>query len=242
MSTDRRYPPGTVPAATVTLILIGLLLAARALGVSMLLRGCDRPEPVEMIASPMPAASSTAIARSSAAVTASQSVRVTIRRVDQNPYTAEQTRPLRPQTKQPRDGKVDQFSSSPHKPAQAEEITIEVSQAITAAATSSAQASASIGNQAPPASFQSDHGRLGIIAATMPGLLAADLQLYRLDVSPVTRWLVDVPMEVGLDVAGNLEAGAVGVSAGGKAFVLAGGWSRWNLSGQGLALGLGLRF
>jgi len=46
----------------------------------------------------------------------------------------------------------------------------------------------------------------------------------------------------GLDAAVNLEAGAVGVTVGRKGFAGLYGWSRWNLSDHGLALGAGLRF
>lgn len=235
MSDDRRYPPGTVPAAIVTMILIGLLLAAGALGVSAILRGCDRPGAVQMMPTPMPAASSAAIATSSAHVTASQSVRVTIRRP--SGYNESQRTP--DASRSAKTAQVTRTTGGLSFEGQGEEIVVEVSQAIAAAATSSAQASAATsGNYGPLDSFQT-HGRLGVIAATMPGILAVDVELARVDVPP---WLVGMQLELGLDVAANLEAGSLGVSAGSKAFALVGYWSRWNLSAQGVTVGAGLRF
>jgi hypothetical protein len=61
----------------------------------------------------------------------------------------------------------------------------------------------------------------------------------RVDVPP---WLAGVPLKLGLDAVVNLEAGAVGATVGGKGFAGAWAWSRWNLSEQGVAAGVGLMF
>lgn len=245
MSDDRIYPSGVVPAAVAILslvVVVGMKIGA------LLARGCDRPEPIQMIATPMPAASSAATASNSAAASAAGRFRAVI------PIGAQKTTlDVAPQAR--RTGAPGQSiltSGQSSEPSQSfgmaafvevsngtdpGSIVIEFEQVLSSAATSSAQSSAS-SEPTPPMREQQprigeQHGRLGIIAATMPGILAADLQLLRLDVSPVTRWLVDVPLEVGVDAVGNLEAGGVRVSAGGKAFVLVGGWSRWNQGAQG---------
>lgn len=234
MSDDRYFRPGVVPAATVVLVLMGLLLAAGALGVSALLRGCDRTEPVQMLPRPTPsatpAARSAANAGSSAATTATQGLRISGRRIP----AAQVTSPKSAGHPEEQGSGASQVTTPD---GDVWEWVIEASQSITMAATASAQASASVA--APEASVVLDHGRLGVIAATMPGILAADLELARVDVPP---WLVGVPLELGLDVAGNLEAGTLGVSVGSKAFALVGYWSRWNLSAQGVTVGAGLRF
>lgn len=120
-------------------------------------------------------------------------------------------------------------------------ITLIATQAIVVEASSSAAASASI----PPDQFRDvtimvpNHGRLGMIAGTMPGVVALDVELLMVDLPP---WLMGAPLEVGLDIAGNLDAGAVGVSLGGKTYAIAGGWSQWDGRSRGVLLGIGLRF
>lgn len=175
--------------------------------------------------------------------TPTPSVRVTIRRGGRVPYTPVQASPLAPETQQRPAGKVDQFSQAPYTVVQPpdEEIIVELSQAMVAAASSSAQASASR-EQIPPIREQNpplgEHSRLGVALTTMPGILAADLQLLRLDVPP---WLLGVPLEVGWDLVVNLQAVGVGASVGGKAFGLAGYWV--DRQGEtGLCVGLGARF
>ncbi len=238
MSNERHFPPGTVPAFAA---LTGLLVGA-AFFLALAITRCS-PEPVQMIP---PVVTSTSTATASAQVIASQSVRVTVRRAptasqpqarqdaQQGPLLAHQVSqdPARREV----EGDVGKIEGDV---GEGEEIVIEISQGVIGGA-DSLITDPLIKN--PAGNLNSDHGRLGVIAATMPGILAADLQLVRLDVSPVTRLLADVDMEVGADLAGNLEAGAVGVSAGGKAFALAGVWSRWDMRGQGVALAAGLRF
>lgn len=237
-------PEDPLPANRVIVILLAVLfLAMLAGGIALGIWLANLPEP-RVRPTPMPAASSTAIATSSAQTTASQSVRVTVRRSPKGQSAtlnrsnhAKEGRSLSPLSATPDDSDLEDDW----------EFVFEATQAITTGATASAAASSSIVDVAPPQPVDTshdtpDHGRLGVIAATMPGIIAADLQLIALDVSPATRWLVDVDMELGLDVAGNLEAGAVGVTAGGKAFVGVYGWSRWNLGAQGIGVGVGLRF
>lgn len=236
---ERHFPPGVVPGAVGAVGALAAIVLVCGLLFGALLALCDRREPVQMIPTTAPVAQ--AIASSSAQVVATQSVRVTIRRP--SGYNGQDKAPQASPsgTLKPGGYSIGHLADSGRDDlADSDEIVIEVSQAI--AATSCAGASASESPHAPQIPTSSEHGRLGVIAATMPGILAADLQLLRFDVSPATRWLVGVPLEVGLDVAGNLEAGAVGASIGGKAYVIVGAWSRWNLSAQGVAGGIGVRF
>lgn len=232
-SMDRFLEDPTPGNRIVVYVVIALVLVAGAIAFAC----CHGPESVQMI--PAPAATATPQARSLAKGESSAQATGTNKTTIRIPIAAmkgsDNMAGPRPPLLQKEDGSLNKGHD------QAEEIVIEVSQAIAAAATSSAQASASVELVSIPYKLP-DHGRLGVIAATMPGILAADLQLVRLDVSPVTRWLVDVPLEVGVDLVGNLESGGLGVSVGSKAFGIAGAWSRWNLGDQGVALGAGLRF
>jgi len=248
MSDERHFAPGTIPGAVGAIGLIAAAVLVLGVVCGWLLGSCDHPEPIQMIPnhSAIPNISATA----SAQVVATQSVRVTIRRTisqlrDSGPVADPVSHKLQGATLKPSSHRhvADFYPPQGATPPddQGEEITIEVSQSLTAAATSSAQASASVAASCLQ-SVDNSHGRLGVIAATMPGILAADVELYRADLSPLTRHLAGVDMEVGVDVAGNLEAGAVGVTVGGKAFAGVYGWSRWNLSAQGVAVGAGLRF
>lgn len=206
-------------------------------GAGLLLARCSHPSPHSFAVNEMPHVKTQAISSSSAAVVATQSMRVTIRRGGLFPHSSAQTSPLETETKQLRGGKVDQFSQSPNSAAQDEEIVIEMSQAIASSARSNAAASVSV-----PVVYKlptTDHGRVGVILSTMPGVVALDVEILRADLPP---WLAGVPMEVGLDLAGNLEAGAVGVSAGGKAFAIAGAWIQWDGRAQGVLAGVGMRF
>lgn len=251
MSDERIYPPGVVPAAAVVLalvVVVGMVIGA------LLARGCG-PEPVQMIPTPVPTATPavSSAATSSAAATATGRFRVVIPIGALKPALdiAPQARragipgqsilPSR-STSEPSQslGKAALLEAS--NGADPGDVVIEFEQVLTSAATSSVQASASIDHFRDATEMVPGHGRLGVIAATMPGILAADLQLLRLDVSPLTRWLVDVDMEVGVDTIINLEAIGSGVTVGSKDFVGVYGWNRWNMSGQGVAVGVGLRF
>lgn len=240
---EQLLPPGTLPAAVGALGALAAAVLVCGLLFGWLLGSCDRPAPVQMI----PAAHSTATA--SAQVSGIQHIRVTIPQNAQKP-----TLDVAPQGARTRSrgqsillaGPSPEPSVSPGNRPSVESsngadygpMVIEIEQVLSASATASAEASASVAaNYLQP--VESSHGRLGIIAATMPGILAADLEIARLDVPP---WLVGVPLEVGADVAGNLEAGAVGATVGGKGYVGGYAWSRWNLSAQGLAAAIGLRF
>lgn len=237
MSDERIYPPGTVPAfAAVLGLLVGLAFLC-----ALAITRCS-PESTQMVPRAPAAVTQTAIATASAQIIATQSVRVTVRRMP----TAFQPPALQDAPEGPLPAR--QVSQDPARQAvegdRGDEIVVEVSQELAAVSASSASTQNDIQNAAATGVIRIEptHGHLGVALMTMPGILAADLQLVCLDVSPVTRPLVDVDMEVGLDAAGNLDAGALGVSAGGKAFAVGGAWSRWNLSQQGYFLGLGLRF
>lgn len=209
---------GRLPAAIAALL--ALVLVA---GVG--LAKCSAPSPVPLV-TPQP--ESRAEAAASTTATASQAVKVTIRRPTgyNGDSSAPGAYPAVRTTEQETPGGLSH-----------EEIVIEVSQAMGAAA--SAEASASADHFRGIAEMVPAHGRIGVIAATMPGVLALDAQILRMDVPP---WLLGMPLELGVDVAGNAQVGALGVTAGGKAFAGAWAWSRWNLSEQGLAGGVGLRF
>lgn len=219
-----------------------LLAAAPAVlaGAGMLLPRCAPRVP---LATPMPVPAAQAIASSSAAVVGTQSMRVTIRRtVGRNGApTASQQAAAQDALEGPLP--AIQVSQDPGKQAvsdnQDEEIIIELSQAVTSGASSSAAASASVDQFRQVAEMIPNHGRLSVLLGTMPGLVALDVELLRVDVPP---WLLGVPLEMGLDLAGNLETGALGVSVGGKAYAMAGAWSTWRGDQQGLLLGVGMRF
>ncbi|MNT23828.1 hypothetical protein D3C72_1592660 [compost metagenome] len=83
------------------------------------------------------------------------------------------------------------------------------------------------------------HARLGVIVATVPGTIALTYQMADVEFPP---WVLGTRLSIGMDAAANLEAAAVGVTIGSKAFVGAYGWSRWCLGEQGWALGIGMRF
>lgn len=202
---------------------VQLILAALAVlvgALAFLLTRCSHPAPRVSSAPAMPASHSQANASGSAAVTASQVTQATVI-IDDLPEP-------------PASG-----SARPPEMRRRVTVTLVATQAIAVAASSSAAASASVDHFAEVGKMMPDHGRVGVILATMPGAVALDVELLRAELPP---WLLGAPMEVGLDVAGNLEAGAVGLSCGSKAFILAGAWSRYNLSDRGWYVGAGMRF
>ncbi len=218
-----------------------LYLALAAAGAALLaflgLTRCPAPDPVTppaAIASPMPAPQ--AEATSSAAATATGTLKATIRRP---------IGPHAPQIKSENlhNGPEAQAGSDGPHARDFEEIVIEVSQTATAAASSEASAAA----EAPSLEWvrreeprgRDDHARLGVMGATVPGAIAITYQLMAVELPP---WLLGTPLELGLDAAVNLEAGALGVTAGQKAFAGAYYWSRWSLSDHGPAIAVGLRF
>lgn len=225
---------GTLPAAVAVVVAALCFLVLLGVGIAR----CSRPStPVPLVTPhPDPSPAARAIATSSSAATASQTVRVTIRRpvsADHAPQIRSKNRKWGPETQS--------GSDSPHAPTDFEEIIIEGMQTVSAAANSAATASVNRSPASVNASphFVNDHGRLGVVALTAPGILAADFQLARLDVPP---WLVGIPLELGLDVAANIETAAAGVTIGGKGFAGGYAWYRWDLGAQGLAAGIGLRF
>ena len=105
---------------------------------------------------------------------------------------------------------------------------IEVDVFQTIATTSSAVASVNVPVVKDPLTT---HDRLGVIATIMPGVVALDVEAMRLE---APSWIIGAPLELGLDLGGNLQAMSAGVSVGSKAFAEVGAWSRWNLSDRGL--------
>lgn len=216
-----------------------LYLALAAAGAFLLLplglalSTCSTPPPVKVTDSlplnPSPAAQSTA----HATATASQAVKVTITRKPTAQDALQATKHGGPGGLS-----LDDRQGGSTAPTEAETITIEVSQAVGVAAGASASVSAPTFGNLPKV----DHARLGLVALTAPGILALDYQLLRLDASPLSRPVFGVDLELGLDVAANAQVGALGVTAGGKAFAGAWAWSKWDLGAQGLAAGFGLRF
>ena len=233
MLEDYNPTEGRLPAALAALALVLGAIVALLFAGSLMAR-CSAPSPVPLT-TPRPESRAEAVTQATA--TASQVVKVTI--------TRKPTAQDAPQaTKQVRPGGLSLIGTDGGStaPTDGESITIEVSQAVGVAAGASASVKPDLMVQPVSNPYKFDHARLGVIAATMPGILAADYQLLRLDASPLSRPVLGVDLELGLDAAVNLEAGAVGVTAGKKAFTGAYYWSRWNLSEQGLAAGVGLRF
>lgn len=115
-----------------------------------------------------------------------------------------------------------------------EEITIELSQAFIAQASAGA-----VVFHDRSSVRDNDQACLGFSLTTLPGALALDYQLARVN---MPQGLLGMPIEVGADVVGNLEAGGLGISAGGKSYALFGAWSSWNALERGVMVGAGLRF
>jgi len=103
-------------------------------------------------------------------------------------------------------------------------IEIELEQEISTAATSSGEASASIA----PNCLQNVESSIGIIAGTMPGIIALDWRAIHLG-------------PLGLDLAANHRSVSAGISAGGKIFGLAGGYQAFD-GGRGIFAAGGVRF
>jgi hypothetical protein len=215
---DNDPPEGRLPAALAILAALACFVILAGVGLAK----CSAPSPVPL-ASPAPAAQAAATA--STAATASQAVRVTIRRPTHEPH-APYFRPIYPHER------GDDNVSSPEPHAQ-EEIVIEVSQAIAAGASSQASASVPV----IKASLTPDHARLGVIVASVPGAIAITYQVADVE---IPSWVLGTPLELGLDVEGNLSQVGGGISVGGKAFIEAGGFVSWE--GPGWYVGLGMRF
>ena len=120
-------------------------------------------------------------------------------------------------------------------------IEIDVTTTSTASSTAAAKVSApSLAAAIPPAQpLVPDHGRIGVLVATVPGILAVDVEGLQLR---TPRWLVGQPTEVGLDAEANLAEAGAGISVGSKAFVEAGGYLGYNGRQRGFYVGGGLRF
>jgi hypothetical protein len=221
---------GRLPAAIAAVALVvGAIVALLVVG--SLMARCSMPAespPNDAMEQPNGTQST-----AQATATASQAVRVTITR-----KPASQDAPQATRRGEPGGLGLSGGDGGSTAPTDGESITIEVSQAVGVAAGASASVSAPTFGNLPKV----DHARLGLVAITAPGILAADYQLLRLDASPLSRPALGVDLELGLDVAGNAQVGALGVTAGGKAFSGAWAWSRWDLGEQGVAMGVGLRF
>lgn len=227
MILDEQDPrEGMMPATLAAVALVIGAIVALLFAGSLMAR-CSAPSPAPLV-TPRPESRAESVTQATA--TASQVVKVTITRKPASQEPAQATKHGGPGGLS-----LNGTDSGSTAPTDGESITIEVSQAVGVAA--GASASAFVGNDG--GNVRNEHARLGVIAAIMPGILAADYQLARIDVPP---WLLGVPLELGLGAAVNLEAGALGVTAGGKAFAGAYYWTRWNLSDHGPALAVGLRF
>ncbi|MNK46808.1 hypothetical protein D3C87_655990 [compost metagenome] len=219
---------------------LALAVAGALLLAGMGLARCPAAEPVTppaAIATPMPTV--TAAASSSTAATLTNDLEIVIppRRVAQNPYTTVQTRPVEPQTQQPRGEVVGEISPGPYSVVQEEPIIIRIKQTATAAASSEASASTMPAMAIVHGPMPQEHARLGAFIGTVPGAIALTYQLADVEIPP---WVLGTPLKLGLDMEGNLSQVGAGVSVGGKAFVGAGGYVSW--VGPGWYLGLGLRF
>ena len=104
-----------------------------------------------------------------------------------------------------------------------EVITIEVGQSMASSGSGEASASA-----IAPNITQNAYSSIGIIAGTLPGIIALDWRAIHLG-------------PIGLDLAANHRSVSVGISAGGKFFGLAGGYQGFD-GGRGYFAGAGVRF
>ena len=120
-------------------------------------------------------------------------------------------------------------------------IEIDVTTTSTASSTAAATASApSLAAELQPArSVAPSHGSIGVLASTVPGVLAVDVEALQLS---TPWWLVGQPLEVGLDAEANLAEVGAGVSVGSKAFVEAGGYLGYSGRQRGIYVGGGIRF
>ena len=92
-----------------------------------------------------------------------------------------------------------------------------------------------------------DHTRLGVGAFTMPGVLAADLQIVRgRPLKGLDRYDLLPPevenLELSADVVVNTRAAGLMAAAGSKIFVGVGYYTGFTLDDQGYFIGGGLRF
>jgi hypothetical protein len=220
---------GRLPAAVAILAALVCFVILAGVGLAK----CSVPPPAPIaIPRPDPTPAAKAIASSSAAATMTNDLEIIIPRSPtpkaialKQPNEADQRVITTPETDHPE-----------------EPIVIRIRQSATATASSEASSSATAPGQPLRIPEEFGHARLGVALLTAPGILMADYQLVRLDASPLSRPVIGVDLELGLDVAGNAQVGAVGVTAGGKAFAGAWAWSRWDLGAQGIAAGIGLRF
>lgn len=201
------------------------------------LRSClvvsdPQTKPVASVAQQTPSVATAAATASAAAVAqASQSVRITVRkRRGAGKDTRSVVGPERVST--PLSSSVDELEDGE------DAVTIEVFQTIAAQATTSAQAesSARVGTSEVA---QRDHGRLGVLIGTVPGLVAASYTLADVEIPP---WVANINVRVGVDAEANLDHVGVALTAGGKGYVAGVAWTRWSLREQGLGLAIGLRF
>ncbi len=120
-------------------------------------------------------------------------------------------------------------------------IEIDVTTSSTASSTAAATASApsQVAGVSPTQLPVPSHGRIGVLAATIPGILSVDVEALQLR---TPWWLVGQPLEVGLDAEANLAEAGAGISVGSKAFIEGGGYLGYSLRQRGVYVGAGLRF
>ena len=120
-------------------------------------------------------------------------------------------------------------------------IEIDVTTTSTASSTAAATASApsQVAGVSPTQLPVPSHGRIGILAATVPGIFSVDVEALQLR---TPWWLVGQPIEVGLDAEANLTEAGAGISVGSKAFIEGGGYLGYSLRQRGVYVGGGLRF
>ena len=119
---------------------------------------------------------------------------------------------------------------------------IEIDVTTTSTASSTAAATASAPSLAAAVTVAQHpmlrHGRIGVLAATVPGVLAIDVEALQFR---TPWWLVGQPLEVGLDAEANLAEAGAGISVGSNVYVEAGGFTTYRGGQRGLYLGGGLR-
>lgn len=195
-----------------------------------LFRSCrPAPSPV-VVPAPTPSPQLQAASKTTSSTTASQSIRITIRLPQSGlkNQTSAQTSPLGAEIQYPRSGQMDENRTDSYNPVQDEEIVIELGQGMTS--TSSGEASASVLPVLPPQPEErkSEDFPIGIIAGTMPGVVALDYRALQLG-------------PLGVDLEANHRQVGAGISIGTKAFGVGGVYQGFD-GGCGVFVGVGVRF
>lgn len=203
-------------------VILVILALVCLLGLGALVSRCIGPAvaPVPPVAVSAPAVPVKAEVQAASAGT--QGLKVTVRGIKSAEVKSPKQKP---------------FGSAPSTPQAGSdfEIILEATQSLVMASSASVE----VKSHSAPTAGQLEHAKLGVMVGLVPGYVAADFQLAKMD---LPLWLFNTPMEVGLDVEANHMQMGLGLSAGEKAFATAGSYLTYGDWQQGYYLGLGLRF